>query len=87
MMSYIFLHVVLLYDLVQEGSTSSCLETLSNPDDVPSLPSQTLDLDEGSLPINVPATEVRVQHCSLYDFLTCCLQGPNSLSHQDLLIL
>ncbi|KAL8101427.1 uncharacterized protein LOC141687432 [Apium graveolens] len=41
----------------QEGNSSPCLETLSNPDDVPSVPFQTVDLDESSLPTNVPATD------------------------------
>lgn len=66
MMSYICLHVVLHHDLIQEGNTSPRLETLSNPDNVPSVPFQTVDLDEGSLPTNVPATDVRVQ-AVLYD--------------------
>lgn len=65
-----FLHVVLHYDLVQEGITSPCLETLSNAEDALSVPSQTVDMDKDSLPTNVPATEVRVQHSSLYDILT-----------------
>ncbi|KAK1393651.1 hypothetical protein POM88_012707 [Heracleum sosnowskyi] len=42
---------------IEEGNTAPCLETLSNTDDVPSVPSQTVDLDEGSLPTNVPAKE------------------------------
>lgn len=67
MMLYIFLHVVLHHDLIQEGNTSPCLKTHFNPEDVPSVPFQTVDLDEGSLPTDVPATDVRVK-AVLYNF-------------------